>query len=125
MSKSIVSLERQQCPVCGVIHETNAVLFQKRIGEPMLNKYTLTGFGMCPAHQAKSDEGFIALIELSGDQPGPNATLRDTWDKRTGNLAHIKREAFARVFNVPEPKGPICFMQVGVIDALQKLQEAS
>lgn len=124
MAKSYVSLEQKQCPVCGIVHDTG-VLMQKRLSDPRLERTTLTGFGMCPEHQAKFDAGFIALIELSGEQPSPNATIKDTWTKRTGNLAHIKREAFARVFNVPEPTGPLCFMEVGVIDALQKLMEAS
>lgn len=41
---------------------------------------------------------------------------------RTGRLAHLKREVFARVFDVPiEADQPVVFVEPGVIEKLQAM----
>ena len=43
---------------------------------------------------------------------------------RTGRLAHLKREAFAKVFNVPIKAAQACvFVEPGVIEQLQAMVE--
>lgn len=106
--KSHVSMEQHQCPVCGALHSTGA-LFLDRFLRPSLERHTTTGLSLCPEHQAKADEGFIALVEVLPD--------RKTY---TGQYAHIRREAWGNVFNVPLPTTEWCMVEVGTIAALQK-----
>ena len=41
---------------------------------------------------------------------------------RTGRLAHLKRNVFAKVFNVPiEANQPCVFVEPGVIEQLQSM----
>lgn len=41
---------------------------------------------------------------------------------RTGDVAHLKREVFARAFNVPIAPHPACmFVEPGVIERLQSM----
>jgi hypothetical protein len=41
---------------------------------------------------------------------------------RTGRLAHVKREAFAKLFNVPVAANQACvFVEPGVIERLQAM----
>lgn len=80
---------------------------------------------MCPEHQKLSDDGFVALVECDPQRsgtPAGGASVKPEQAYRTGRLAHLKREVFARVFNVPiADKQPCVFVEPGVIEQLQSM----
>ncbi|HEX7934439.1 MAG TPA: ATPase [Paraburkholderia sp.] len=122
--KSHVSLEQHVCLVCGVAFDTGSILLDRRLRASM-NRHTATGWDLCTEHRKLFDDGFVALIEcdpkLSGS-PSSNDRLRPEQAYRTGRLAHLKREVFARVFNVPIADGQSCvFVEPGVIERLQSM----
>ncbi|MBN8888438.1 MAG: ATPase [Rudaea sp.] len=122
--KSHVSLEQHLCLVCGVAFDTGSLLLDRRLRASLAHR-TTTGWGLCAEHQKLSDEGFVALIECDPQRSGSptgNARLKPEQAYRTGRLAHVKREAFAKVFNVRiAAQQPCVFVEPGVIERLQSV----
>lgn len=122
--KSHVSLEQHVCLVCGVRFDTGAILLDRRLRASM-EHHTETGWGLCSEHQKLSDSGFVALIECDpqrSSSPAAGACVKPEQAYRTGRLAHLKREVFARVFNVPiGANQPCVFVEPGVIEQLQTM----
>jgi len=120
--KSHVSLERRVCLVCGAAFDTGNILLDKLL-RASLERHTSTGWGLCDEHRRLFDEGFVALVECDPERSGkPTGTdrLKPEAAYRTGRLAHLKREAFTGVFNVPlAPDQPCVFVEPGVIEQLQ------
>ncbi|EPK7593154.1 ATPase [Pseudomonas sp. HMSC066A08] len=126
--KSHVSLEQHVCLVCGVRFDTGALLLDRRLRASM-ERHTATGWGLCPEHQKLSDDGFVALIECDPQRSGSPAgggRVKPEQAYRTGRLAHLKREAFAQVFNVLiAADQPCVFVEPGVIEQLQTMTAAN
>jgi hypothetical protein len=124
--KSYVSLERHVCLVCCAAFDTGNLLLDKRLCAS-LEHYTITGWGLCQEHQRLFAEGFIALVECDPQRsrsPSAGECLKPEQACRTGRLAHMKREAFTNVFNVPVRDNQACvFVESGVIDWLQSMVE--
>ena len=122
--KSHVSLEQHVCLVCGTTFDTGAILLDKRL-RASLERHTSTGWGLCDEHRRLFDEGFVALVECDPERSGkPTGAdhLKPEAAYRTGRLAHLKREAFAGVFNVPlAADQPCVFVEPGVIERLQAM----
>ncbi|EMB4104958.1 ATPase [Pseudomonas aeruginosa] len=122
--KSHVSLEQHVCLVCGTRFDTGAILLDRRLRASM-ERHTATGWGLCPEHQKLSDDGFVALVECDPQRSGSPAgggRVKPEQAYRTGRLAHLKREAFAQVFDVPiAADQPCVFVEPGVIEQLQTL----
>lgn len=122
--KSHVSLEQHVCLVCGVRFDTGNVLLDRCLRASM-EYHTVTGWGLCPEHQELADDGFVALVECDPQRSGAAAgaaRMKPEQAYRTGRLAHLKREVFARVFNVPiADKQPCVFVEPGVIEQLQSM----
>ena len=122
--KSHVSLEQHVCLVCGTRFDTGAILLDRRLRASM-ERHTATGWGLCPEHQKLSDEVFVALVECDPQRSGSPAgggRVKPEQAYRTGRLAHLKREAFAQVFNVPiAADQPCVFVEPGVIEQLQTM----
>ena len=122
--KSHVSLERHVCLVCGVAYDTGNLLLDKRLRASM-ERHTTTGWGLCPEHQKLADDGFVALVECDPQRsgsPSGAARMKPEQAYRTGRLAHLKRNVFAKVFNVPiEANQPCVFVEPGVIEQLQSM----
>jgi len=122
--KSHVSLERHVCLVCGTAFDTGNILLDKRL-RASLERHTSTGWGLCDEHRRLFDEGFVALVECDPERSGkPTGAdhLKPEAAYRTGRLAHLKREAFAGVFNVPlAADQPCVFVEPGVIERLQAM----
>jgi len=122
--KSHVSLEQHVCLVCGAAYDTGAILLDKRLRASM-EHHTATGWGLCPEHQKLSDDGFVALVECDPQRSGSPAAsgcVKPEQAYRTGRLAHLKREVFAKVFNAPIAAGlPCVFVEPGVIEQLQAM----
>jgi len=122
--KSHVSLEQRVCLVCSVRFDTGSILLDKRL-RPSLQHYTTTGWGLCAVHQKLSDDGFVALVECDPQRSGSPAgsgNIQPEQAHRTGRLAHLKRDVFARVFNVAIAAAQPCvFVEPGVIEQLQAM----
>jgi hypothetical protein len=122
--QSHVSLEQHVCLVCGATFDTGAILLDKRLRASMA-RHTTTGWGLCAEHQKLSDDGFVALIECDPQRSGSSSgadRLKPEQAYRTGRLAHLKRDVFARVFNVPiTADQPCVFVEPGVIERLQSM----
>lgn len=126
--KSQRSLEQHVCLVCGVRFDTGAILLDRRLRASM-EHHTATAWGLCPEHQKLSDDGFVALVECDPQRsgsPAGAARMKPEEAYRTGRLAHLKREAFAHVFNVPiADDQPCVFVEPGVIEQLQTMTAAN
>ncbi len=122
--KSHVSLEQHVCLVCGTRFDTGAVLLDRRLRASM-ERHTATGWGLCPEHQKLSDDGFVALVECDPQRSGSptgGGRVKPEQAYRTGRLAHLRREAFAQVFNMPiAADQPCVFVEPGVIEQLQTM----
>ena len=97
--KSHVSLEQQLCLVCGTSFDTGNILLDRRLRASMKH-HTTTGWGLCPEHQRLFSEGFVALVECDPQRsvtPSSSGLMKPEQAYRTGRLAHMKRDAFARV----------------------------
>ena len=122
--KSYVSLKQRLCLVCSTFFDTRNLLLDKRLRASM-ERHTTTGWGLCPEHQKLSDDGFVALVECDPQRsgsPSVAARMKPEQAYRTGRLAHLKRNVFAKVFNVPiEANQPCVFVEPGVIEQLQSM----
>lgn len=124
--KSHVSMEQHVCVVCGKQFDTGTILLDKRM-RATLERHTITGMGMCPAHTEKREQGYVALIECDpekSDVSGNTARPDKVW--RTGNVVHLKREAWERIFDTPVPENMVAFIEPDVVAILEKMsKEAS
>lgn len=122
--KSHVSMERHICLVCGAEYDTGSILLDRRL-RASFERYTTTGWGLCAQHQRLFDEDFVALVECDpakSGHPSSAERLKPHQAYRTGRVAHLKRDVFARVFNVPiDPKLPSVFVEPGVIEKLEAM----
>lgn len=118
--KSYVSVAQHQCPICLVMHDTNEILFHRRLRKT-LDPKTLTGHSPCPSCQKYLDNDFIALVETRDPNPGRSTIGIDV--PRSGNFAFVKRKAFSRIFDMSVPDLPMIFVEPGVIDKLQSMTE--
>lgn len=120
MNKSFVGMGVELCPVCGQTH-TESVLLDKRRKNTFGPDRVLTGVSLCPEHEAMREE-YVALVEVS-EQPKADTKAHDV--KRTGNFAHVRRTAAAKIFDIDLSKTPLAYIEVGVIEKLQALPTAS
>ena len=122
--KSHVSLEQHLCVVCGALFDTGAILLDRRL-RASLQRHTTTGWGLCPEHERLRSQGFVALVECDPQRSAARSAdgrLKPDEAHRTGRLAHIRRVAFARVFDVPiDEQQAVVFVEPGVIERLQAM----
>ncbi|MBS0513922.1 MAG: ATPase [Proteobacteria bacterium] len=122
--KSHVSMEQHVCLVCGTAFDTGSILLDRRLRASM-NRHTTTGWSLCAEHQKLSDDGFVALVECDPQRSGSPASaarLKLEQAYRTGRLAHLKRDVFTKVFNVPiAGNQPCVFVEPGVIERIQSM----
>lgn len=123
--KSHVSMEQHVCVVCGKQYDTGTILLDKRM-RATLERHTVTGMGMCPEHAAKREQGYVALIECDpkkSDVSGSTARPDKVW--RTGNVVHLRREAWENVFDVPVPDNMVAFVEPDVVAMLERMSKES
>lgn len=122
--KSHVSMEQQQCVVCGKAFDTGAILLHKRLKQT-LAPHTVTGYGLCPKDDARAKDGYIALVECDPTTiPETTTMLRPAEAFRTGTILHIRRSVAAQLFNVPLPEGPVMFTSPDVVAQITALLPA-
>lgn len=90
-----VAMERQTCPVCLKLSDTGSILIHKRLRSI---ENPVTGWGMCPEHQAQVDDGYILLVECDGV-----ITTRPEDLKRTGTVVSVKSTAYEKIFRNGPP----------------------
>lgn len=110
--KSHVSLEQHQCPICGKVHDTGALLLDKRLRQS-LERHTVTGLSPCPECAERLKE-YVAMIVVAR----PCRSLRDA--DRTGETLWVRREAWSKVFNSPVPEKGIALCGQDTVEALRK-----
>ena len=112
------------CVVCGAEYDTGALLTNKRL-RARFERYGTTGRGLCPRHRRHFDDDYVALVECDPERSGASAqtnVLKPGQAFRTGRIAHVKRELFRRIFNVPiQPEALCVFVDLGVIEKLQTM----
>jgi hypothetical protein len=122
--KSHVSIEQHVCLVCGSEYDTGALLLDRRL-RASLNPHTTTAWGLCPMHQQLFDDGFVALLECDVEKSGRPSSgdrLKPEQAYRTGRIAHVKREVFARLFKSPiDARLPAVFIEPGLLEKLEAL----
>jgi hypothetical protein len=124
MDKSYVTLEQAMCPVCGKVEDTGDLLLDRRL-LPTFDHHTVTGYKLCAEHQKLHDDGYVALVATDPKKSTvtydknnqPCLTPENAW--RTGEIAHVRRSAWASVFNLPAPATPFIFCDSEVIAKLQ------
>ena len=98
--KSYVSTEQACCPVCGKLRDTGTILLDKRLKDSM-ERYTVTGYDLCPEHKELHENGFIALV-VPATSPAEDVTHLKVETARSGKYLHIKREVLKNILvNVP------------------------
>lgn len=115
--KSHVGMGHEICPVCGN-KRTETVLFDRRLKDT-LEKENLTGVSLCPDHQKLADEGMIALVVTTSEP----VDLGNSFQLRTGDLVHIKREAWSNIFTSEPPTGYMGYIPPPVFDHLVSIFE--
>lgn len=126
--KSHVSMEQHVCQVCGIKFDTGSLLLDRRLRDSM-ERYTTTGWGLCPEHQKLFDDGYVALVECDPQRSGMTSStdrLKPENAYRTGRIAHLRRSVFADIFDTPvEADLPLVFIEPGVIEQLQAMEKSS
>jgi len=118
MSDNHVAMEKKMCIVCAKDYETGAVLLSTRF-DRIENRFVpignpRTGMGMCPACEALKAQGYIAIV----------GAIEHT-NTRTGTYAHIKEDAWHKIFTMPVPGKMVAFAGPDVMDFLAKLEAQS
>jgi hypothetical protein len=114
-----VSLEQKQCPVCGEVFETRVILFDMRLRGGMRRR-TVTGWQLCPEHQALSEAGYVALVEATRADSLDSKTVQMEDTERTGQICHMKRESAKIVLGIDNPELDFVFVEPGVIQHIQE-----
>ncbi len=120
--KSHVGIEQKVCLVCGQAFDTGAILLDKRLRNTLERK-TVTGWDLCPEHAKLWEGGYIALVECDPQKSKfTGGTIKPEDAYRTGRIAHIRKSASDRIFDV-KMKSPVAFVEPGVVDALEKMRQ--
>ena len=82
MDKSYVTMQQHQCPACGKVFDTGALLLDTRLRKQFDMK-TVTGRSLCPDCNEKINDGFTILIVVKDGETGSNPY-------RTGELLFHK-----------------------------------
>lgn len=125
-NKSYVAMEQHVCPVCGVVHDTGAILLDRRLRDSM-DRHVTTGYSMCAKCEELKDDCFIALVEARPPKvkPGPDgvAMVQPDEVERLGRIFHIHESAWRRFTDVPVPEGYMAFVEPEVLDVLVAMYE--
>lgn len=120
--KSHVSMEQEKCLVCAKDFDTGTIILDRRLKNSLESK-TLTGWGLCPEHDALYKSGYITLIgaDYSKSDHLPNGNVKPEGAYRTGDVLHVKFELFEDICNVPRGDSPVMFCDPAVIEHIKSL----
>jgi hypothetical protein len=123
--KSHVSMEQHACKVCCRTYDKGAILLDKRLRQS-LDRHTVTGWGLCPEHAQRFEDGFIALVEIDPARStlSPDGTYRPQNAWRTGKTILLKREIAAQVFDKAIPDGlPLMWIDAEAFRAIEAMSQ--
>jgi hypothetical protein len=113
---SHVTLEQHVCLVCGKAWDTGVVLMDPKLRPVFESDHTPMGFGLCHEHEQKFKDGYVALVCIDPSKstptgkPGDAPVLRPENAWRTGEVMHVKRTVWDRLFTTAAPDGPVCYI---------------
>jgi hypothetical protein len=116
-------MEQKMCPICGKEHDTNTILLDRRMKKQFETK-TTTGYGLCEDCQKKKDEGYLALIVCDPAKTQPvdgHVKMENAY--RTGEIVHIKREVFGKIFNTNIGNNDFVFIEPEVVSKLKEMMK--
>lgn len=113
---SHVAMEQKVCHICGNTYNTNAILLHKRLGN-ITNP--ITGYGTCQECQKLKNDGYIALVVV--DNQGSSKVLKPDEAHRTGEIIHMRKSAFANIFNIPAGDHDMMFIDPDAAEKLKSL----
>lgn len=113
---SHVALGVTVCPVCDAQQDKDVVL-DRRL-KSTLPKRVFTGFELCERCTDMERDGYLALVEILPESPEP---YKPETVKKTGRLAHIKREVASKLFSVQIPDVPLIYVEQGVVAKLEAM----
>jgi hypothetical protein len=124
MTKSYVTMEQAACLVCCKTFETGNLLLDKRLRE-RFDMHTLTGWGLCDDCTPMHEQGYIAIVGCDPEKSTaePDGSILPENAHRTGEVAHLRIEAWDTCFNIPLPKEPAVFATQDVVDWLKEQME--
>jgi hypothetical protein len=122
--KSHVSMEQHKCLVCAKDFDTGTILLDRQLRQ-RFEHTTLTGWGLCPEHEKLHQEGYIALIgaDDAKSEHEPNGTIKPEAAWRTGDVIHMKFEAFDRIISIPRGRHSFMFCDPAVIEKIKAMAE--
>jgi hypothetical protein len=135
MDKSHDSMERKMCPVCGKEFDSGAILLDTRMQyvqnkgyqlRQSMDRYTTTGYDLCPEHKKLWDAGYIALVvcdESKSSPSGKSMKMQDAF--RTGEVIHIRKSAAEQVFVGVDLSHPMMFIDQSAAMKLKELNNES
>lgn len=119
--KSYVTVEQNQCPICCKTFDTGNILLDQRLRECFEHK-TLTGNSLCQDCSKLHSDGYIALVgcDESKSKVEANGNIKSENAYRTGQIAHVKKEVWPKIFNSEAPNLSFIFCNEQVIEILSK-----
>lgn len=118
--KSHVTMEQHICKVCGKIFDTGSILIDRRLNA-VFERFTVTGYSLCPDDQKKFDDGYVALVVVS-NMPASGNTMQPRNAKPIGVVAHVKRDVARKIFNVSIPDDlEMVYVEPGVITKFEEM----
>lgn len=121
-TKSFVSTEQHICPVCGIPHDTGAILMDKQLKNTFKSR-TVTGYSLCPDHKKLFEAGYVAAVEIDEAKSTlEDGKLKPAGAYRTGRYLHIRRGVWDQIFNMKLPEGiPFVYIQIEAYDKVAAL----
>lgn len=141
--KSHVSMEQKQCPICGIIHTFECGILLDRRMKDSLERYTVTGQGLCEEHDRLHKDGFVALIVIDEtksrlDKQTPLEEVETQLDNnirklskkeaenvaRTGEIIHLRGSVYRDLFNLPGGEVPMMvFIDTKLSEMIKKMAQ--
>lgn len=93
---SYVAMEKAVCPLCGIVHDSGAILLHKQLRDiPELGPTTVQ---LCEECDTNVEAGYIGLVEIV--EPDGGETLK--WDNayRTGHIIFVRKEKAEEIFGM-------------------------
>jgi len=117
--KSYVTMEQKMCPVCGKEHDTNALLLDQRRRECFEMKTTT--YGQCDKCKKK---GYVTMLAIDPNKSVVDgATIHVNNAHKTGEVIHLRKKVFTKIFNASLPPDDMCYVKPEVVTMLKKMKK--
>ena len=120
-----VAMEKNVCPVCGVTHTHNTGILIHRQLRDIPEDKTITGYGLCKEHDELLEKDYLAMIVIKDPHESEKLNKVKMEDAdRTGEIAHIKYEAFNYFTNCALTKEtPMVFIDEKAVNIIKQRYE--